>query len=281
MTTSVDETTATVTTMTTAGPMFQTSDWTTIDVPEIETLPKALFLRSQNMAAREIFPAQTHRWNQFVYATSGTLVVTVVDSWYVITPEQAIWVPTGVLHTTGALNGAEFRNLYVADIPGLGMPDRCVVYSVSGLLRALIVELELASQREEPEPYIDKVHELVFEQLRRLPEQDFHLPWPRSPQLHKVCEWLYAHPADARSLDDWGRVLGSSGRTLARRFEKEVGITLRAWRHRLRLFLALEWLCAGRNVTDVALDLGYASTSAFTYMFRQEMGCPPSGWRNH
>lgn len=261
-------------------PMFHTSAWTQIEVPEIETLPKAVFLRSQNMAAREIFPPHTHRWNQFVYATSGTLIVTVAGSWYVITPEQAIWVPTGVLHTTGALNGAAFRNLYVADAPGLGMPDRCTVYAVRGLLPALIVELERAAQREETGEYIDKVNDLVLEQLRRLPEQDFHLPWPQSPSLHTVCEALYANPADARGMDEWSRELGTSGRTLSRRFEKEVGITLREWRHKLRLFRALEWLCAGRNVTDVALDLGYASTSSFTYMFRQEMGCPPSEWRS-
>ncbi len=260
--------------------MLKTCDWVTIDVPEIETLPKAVFLRSQNMVAREVFPPHTHRWNQFVYATSGTLVVTVAGSWYVITPEQAIWVPTGVLHTTGALNGTTFRNLYVADIPGLGMPDQCTVYAVSGLLRALIVELELVVQRDETGEYIDKVNGLVLEQLRRLPKQDFHLPWPQSPQLHKLCESLYTNPADERSLDDWGQDLGTSGRTLARRFEKEVGISLREWRHKLRLFLALEWLCAGRNITGIALDLGYASSSAFTYMFRQEMGCSPSEWRS-
>ncbi len=274
MTISIDETTARR-----DATLPRSDNWTLIDVPEIETLPKAVFLRSQNLAAREAFPPHTHRWNQFVYATSGTLVVTVAGSWYVITPEQAIWVPTGVVHTTGALSGAAFRNLYVADVPGLGMPDQCTVYAVGGLLRALIVELERVSQQAEPDTYLAKLDDLIFEQLRRLPRQDFHLPWPQSPLLHRVCEALYANPSDARSIDDWGAQLGTSGRTLARRFEKEVGIGLREWRHRLRLFLALEWLCAGRNVTDIALDLGYASTSAFTYMFRQEMGCPPSAWR--
>ena len=274
MTISIDETTARR-----DATLPRSDNWTLIDVPEIETLPKAVFLRSQNLAAREAFPPHTHRWNQFVYATSGTLVVTVAGSWYVITPEQAIWVPTGVVHTTGALSGAAFRNLYVADVPGLGMPDQCTVYAVGGLLRALIVELERVSQQAEPDTYLAKLDDLIFEQLRRLPRQDFHLPWPQSPLLHRVCEALYANPSDARSIDDWGAQLGTSGRTLARRFEKEVGIGLREWRHRLRLFLALEWLCAGRNVTDIALDLGYASTSAFTYTFRQEMGCPPSAWR--
>ena len=261
------------------GVLLQANEWITIEVPEIEALPKTVFLRSQNLAPREIFPPHTHRWHQFVYATSGTLVVTVANSWYVITPEQAIWVPMGVVHTTGALNGAAFRNLYVADVPGLGMPEGCTLYSVTGLLRALIVELEEVSHHEENEGYIDKLHDLLCEQLRRLPRQDFHLPWPQSPLLHRLCESLYANPADTRGLEDWGQALGSSGRTLARRFEKEVGISLRAWRHKLRLFLAVEWLCAGRNITEVALDLGYASPSAFSYMFRQEMGCPPSAWQ--
>ena len=59
-----------------------------------------------------------------------------------------------------------------------------------------------------------------------------------------------------------------------------MGISLREWRHRLRLFLALEWLESKRSVTDIALDLGYSSTAAFTYMFRSEMGFTPTGWRS-
>lgn len=258
--------------------MQRANDWTTIPVPEIETLPAPVFLRSQHIAAREIFPAHTHGWNQFVYATSGTLVVTVADSWYVITPEQAIWVPTGVTHTTGALNAAEFRNLYVADVVGLGMPCACTVYAVTPLLRALIAELEGAAQRAEPTVYTEKLNDLVCEQLRRLPQQAFHLPWPRSPALLRVCEQFYAHPADERDLDAWGLEFGLSARTLSRKFERELGLSLREWRQKLRLFLALEWLSAGTSVTNVALDLGYASTSAFSFMFRREMGSSPSDW---
>ncbi|KIF82924.1 AraC family transcriptional regulator [Noviherbaspirillum autotrophicum] len=259
--------------------MRQTHDWITIDVPDMAALPKAIFPRTQNLSAGQMFPPHSHRWNQFVYATSGTLVVKVAGSWYVITPEQAIWVPTGVVHSTGALNDAAFRNLYVDDMPASGMPAACTVFSVTPLLRALIVELENASRDVEDEAYVDKLNALILEQLRRLPALDFHLPWPQTPMLHRMCEALYANPADARSVDDWGQALGASARTLARRFEKEVGLSLREWRYRLRLFLAVEWLCAGRSVTEIALALGYASTSAFTYMFHQEMGCPPSEWR--
>ncbi|MFC5428232.1 AraC family transcriptional regulator [Paraburkholderia denitrificans] len=259
--------------------MNRACDWITIEVPEIKTLPNTVFPRTQNLSARQMFPMHSHRWNQFVYATSGTLVVTVADTWYVITPEQAIWVPTGVQHTTGTLSGAEFRNLYVADTEGLSMPGVCTVFSVTSLLRALIIELESVNHRAEDAAYTNKLNELICEQLKRLPVQDFHLPWPQTRMLQKICEALYANPADSRGVDDWGSELGASPRTLARRFEREVGISLREWRHRVRLFLALEWLGANRSITDIALSLGYASTSAFTYMFRQEMGCAPSEWR--
>jgi AraC-like DNA-binding protein len=39
---------------------------------------------------------------------------------------------------------------------------------------------------------------------------------------------------------------------------------------------ALRRLAAGTPITSVALDLGYATPSAFTYMFRRALGVPPS-----
>lgn len=251
-----------------------------LPVPALEALPQPVLLRAENLAPGQGFAPHTHRWHQFVYATSGTLLVTAANAWYVITPEQAVWIPAGARHATSALHGAAFRNLYVDDAPGLGMPAQCTPYAISALMRALIVELEQAGARGEGAAYQAKLHDLLCEQLRRLRPLGLHLPWPQSPRLRQLCEALYARPADARGLEAWGRALGMSPRTLARRFEKEVGMTLRAWRHRLRLFLALEWLGAARSVTGIALDLGYASTSAFTYMFRQAMGCTPSQWRD-
>lgn len=258
--------------------MLDWHTWETIPVPDFPSLPRPIVPRSQNLAARQIFPLHSHPWNQFVYATAGTLMVTAADTWHVITPEQGIWLPTGVEHTTGALSGAEFRNLYVADRPDLAMPRQCTVLAVTPLLRALIVELE-AVNRQEDDTYLDQLTALIFAQLERQPVQHFHLPWPASPLLQRLCEALYAQPADNRSAEEWGRELGASARTLARRFAREVGISLREWRHRLRLFLALEWLCAGRPITGIALDLGYANPAAFTYMFRQAMGCSPTEWR--
>ena len=260
--------------------MFNFTGWNMIDVPDMATLPRPIFLRAQQLPPKTAFPLHTHHWHQFVYATSGSLVVAVEEALYVITPEQAIWIPIGIEHTTGALNGAEFRNLYVADVPHLQMPNTCTVYTASLLLKALVVELEPLANAATSDPYWDKVEALLFAHLSRLVKQDFHLPWASSPKLQLLCETIYNTPSDPRSIADWGQQLGASPRTLERHFEKEVGIPLREWRYRLRLYLALEWLCTDQPITDIAFALGYASTSAFTYMFSAAMGCTPSKWKN-
>ena len=69
-----------------------------------------------------------------------------------------------------------------------------------------------------------------------------------------------------------------SERTLARRFEAEVEMSLRSWRRRLRLFKAIEVLGGGLEVTRTAIELGYGSTSAFVYAFRTAMGCSPQAY---
>ena len=52
-------------------------------------------------------------------------------------------------------------------------------------------------------------------------------------------------------------------------------MTIGQWRGRLRLVRAVEQLAAGQPVTAVAGALGYATPSAFTAMFRAQLGEPP------
>lgn len=69
-----------------------------------------------------------------------------------------------------------------------------------------------------------------------------------------------------------------SSRTLMRRFEAELGSTLRSWKRKLRLFRAIELLGGGMSVTATAMDLGYSSPSAFIFAFRSELGCSPHSY---
>lgn len=258
---------------------MQLTKWTTIDGPNVVRLTRGVMLRAQDLTSRQIFPIHTHEWNQLVYAIKGSLMVTVGDSWHVITPEQAVWIPVGAAHTTGAIADAEFRTVYFATETTPFMPTSGTVFSVPPLLRALILEKCDLSASGEATPYHDKLDDLILAHLRRLSAQDICLPWPSSRPLQEVCTSLYVDPADSRGIEDWATDLGASSRTLSRWFDREIGMSLREWKHRLRLLLALERLGTTSSITAIALDLGYATPAAFAHMFRTEMGETPTEWR--
>ncbi|MGD9885663.1 MAG: helix-turn-helix transcriptional regulator [Reyranella sp.] len=249
--------------------------WETIAAPPGLMPPQPMTVRVEHILARHCFPEHVHAWHQMAYAISGVLTVAVEGQSLVISPEQAVWLPKGLRHRVGSLLGAEFRSLWIAEEAGKGLPASPTVFGVSPLLRALIVEAAEIESQEDHDGYSRRVTDLILDQLRRAPPLAGALPWPRNEALGKLCEALYADPADPRSPDAWGRELGMSGRTLARRFEAEVGMSLRSWRRRLRLFKSIELMGGGLSVTQAAMDLGYGSTSAFIYAFRSDMGCSP------
>jgi AraC-like DNA-binding protein len=94
--------------------------------------------------------------------------------------------------------------------------------------------------------------------------------------LLRLCSTILNDPGGTRSFEQLAGKSGASVRTLARLFRNETGLTFTRWRQQARLMEALRRLAAGDPITVVALDLGYATPSAFTYMFRRALGVAPS-----
>lgn len=257
--------------------------WEIIEAPPGLPCPAPLTLRVESIPPRHHFPEHSHTWNQMVYAISGVLTVGVEGRSFVISPEQAVWLPTGLRHRVGSLLGAEFRSLWIANEAGRDLPESPTVFAVTPLLKALIIEATAIAGEQDRDGYSIRVTDLIFDQLRRARPLAGALPWPRAGSpLAVLCEALYANPADLRGPHEWGRHVGMSERTLARRFQTEMGMSLRSWRRRLRLFKAVEFLGGGMGVTQTAMELGYSSTSAFIYAFRADMGCSPQAYtRGH
>src|SRR3546814_15406699 len=69
-----------------------------------------------------------------------------------------------------------------------------------------------------------RVTHLILDQLRRAAPIPAALSWRRDEALAELCVALYA---DHRSAGQWARALGMSSRTLSRRFETEIGMSLR------------------------------------------------------
>ena len=217
----------------------------------------------------------SHDRAQLVHGESGAMSVRTERGAWLVPPGFAVWVPATMEHQVFAITTLRMATLYVhADTP-VPVPVDCAVVSVSTLARELIlrtVALPDAYPDDGPETRLISV---LRDELMTLEPAPLHLPLPVDHRARAVADRLIEVPADARELKDWGKTVGASGRTLARLFNTETGLSFGRWRQRRRLLAALERLAAGSQVTSVAFDLGYRNPSAFIAMFRRELGATP------
>ncbi|MDN6448552.1 MAG: helix-turn-helix domain-containing protein, partial [Enterobacterales bacterium] len=80
-------------------------------------------------------------------------------------------------------------------------------------------------------------------------------------------------------LSVWAQRVYTTERTLSRRCQNELGMSFSEWRQRLRFLHALPLLEQGKTVQEVALEVGYSSSSAFIVMFQQISGTTPERYR--
>jgi AraC-like DNA-binding protein len=106
-------------------------------------------------------------------------------------------------------------------------------------------------------------------------------PLPQDVRLAKLCTQLLQQPSLDISLDAMAAQAGMSRRTFTRQFRAQTGLGYAQWRQQACLLAAITRLAEGQAVTRIALDLGYASPSAFTAAFRRVLGQTPGAYLSH
>jgi AraC-like DNA-binding protein/mannose-6-phosphate isomerase-like protein (cupin superfamily) len=246
---------------------------------DYQRVPRAVAAMPKDFAAGFEIAPHSHERAQLIYATAGTMRVSTEDAVWVVPPQRALWMPAGVRHSIAMSNDVTMRTLYLRDDAAEGMPEICRVIPVSALLRELIVRAtELPLHYDERGP-AGHVVALIVSELHESGSLPLQLPMPRDARLRKLCHLLLDAPGDPRTLEEWAPAANASPRTLARRFVAETGLTFGAWRQQARVLEAMGRLGGGQAVTQVALDLGYDSVSAFSAMFRRASGASPSHFR--
>jgi AraC-like DNA-binding protein len=234
--------------------------------------------------ARDLPPSYEITWHshprfQLVYAVRGVMTVDTNEATWVVPPQRAVWMPPKTPHRLVTSSEVQLRTLYIRPDAAVHMPEACEVLEVTPLLRELILRAtELPVEYDQKGP-AGRMMQLLLDELASLPRLPYNLPMPRTAPLAKICERLVQSPNDAATLAEIAEGEHLSARTLARHFRRQTGMSFAEWRRRARLLRALSWIAEGRPILEVALDLGYESPSAFSAMFRRELGAPPSHFR--
>ncbi len=220
-------------------------------------------------------PLHWHSRAQLLYASEGVMTVTTDSGVWVLPPLRAMWIPAFTEHRIRATGHLSMRTLYIKPAAARGFPPSCRIVSVSPLLRELIVYSATLQRFYEPGSHAERVMRLVLDLIRFSDPVPLDLPIPRDARLRRIFDELSAHPAGGRTLEQWGRQVGATGRTLSRLFRAETGMSFHQWRQQLRLLEALRLLGGREPITNVALDVGYSSLSAFVSVFRKALGVTP------
>jgi AraC-like DNA-binding protein len=191
-------------------------------------------------------------------------------------PQYGIWLPPGVEHVGLNRNEAGHCSLYIAASLCRRLPGKPCALAVSPLIVAMLDHLRTQPTAADAREETDRLLRALVDQLAHAPCAGSYLPSSADPALATVLQFLEAHPDDNRPLVDLAKLANTTERTLIRRAQRDLGMPLSEWRQRLRILKAMPLLAGGRTVESVALELGYASSSAFITMFRRLMKQTPA-----
>jgi AraC-like DNA-binding protein len=216
----------------------------------------------------------SHRRAQLVHAAEGVLTVQSQAGRWVVPPQRAVWVPSGMLHAVSSRRPYRLMTLYV-DPCWVDIFGECRVVIIDRLVEELLVagaSFGVSYPEGGPE---ERLMRVLMDRLPLFQVAPLHLPYPKSPALKRITAALSECPENNQTLQAWSAAEGLTTRTAARRFVAETGLTFGRWRQQLRLLAALERLGAGESVTEVAFAVGYQEVSSFIAAFKATLGLTP------
>lgn len=248
--------------------------------PLPDQIPNTLLFRGETILANSEYVCHSHPWSQIITIKSGVMAMKVEGERYLAPREFAIWIPAGVKHSSYNRRTTRFCAIDIAPEWDDGLPEKPCLLTLTPIFNAIANDFALRDLSE-PETDRDMRMALVLlDQICQAPRQNTYLPTSDNKLLSQVLNALEKNPADNTSLAEWAARVYTTERTLSRRCQQDLGMGFAEWRQRLRFLHSISLLEQGKTVQDVALEVGYSSSSAFIAMFQQISGTTPQRFRN-
>jgi AraC-like DNA-binding protein/quercetin dioxygenase-like cupin family protein len=244
-------------------------------VAEEKHRTSGVHVTSMHFNAGEVFARHTHVDGQFAFAVTGGISMFTDNGNWIVPAQTAIWVPANIAHEMHMHGTVTIFNTYIGpDATRVAaLPAHCQAFGVSGLLRHLFDAMVAVSPGAHGRR--QRIEALLLDELSCMPRLPLSVPLPQEPRLARACRKFLDCPNQAILIDQMARTANMSRRTFTRTFRDALGVSFSVWKQQVCILVALSRLGAGASAKDVALDLGYSSTSAFSLAFRQLLGESP------
>lgn len=250
-----------------------------------DEIVEPLWFHYRDAPAHSAYPLHGHAWGEFIYAYNGVMEVNIGKINYITPASYGIWLPPHLEHSGLNRTDVSHGTLYVHESLCAQLPKQAGILLSSPLVSALLHHLKQQATLEHDHQNTSfkaehlRLLQVILDQLHHAPLMGSYLPRTDHPVLAHVLNDLHAHPADQSSLQQIAERHHVTERTLARYSQQELGMSLNEWRQRLKVMKAMSMLNQHKTVENIALDLGYASASAFINMFKRWMHLTPDQFR--
>lgn len=247
--------------------------------PDFDATPAPLRALARSYPRGLHIEPHSHDWGQVLYAMSGVMWLETPSEALLVPPNRAVWLPPQVPHGIRVVSELQMRNIYLRPGTADSLGEQVQAFEVGGLLRELIVTL-VQHEREPDTDYYQALSQLAVLELQRARSLLLRVPLPEDSdrRLLNLCLTVMAEPSQEISFEQHAADAGASVRTLARLFQRSLGMGFADWRRQVQLATAAAALIDGRPVAGIAHALGY-TPSAFSDMFRRELGVSPTEYR--
>jgi AraC-like DNA-binding protein len=225
----------------------------------------------------------SHDLHQIEYARRGVVEVETAAARCLLPPQQAAWIPAGLLHQTTIATAVRTVSVFFdpALVPEAG--QRARILGVAPVIREMILyglrwPIERAGSDPDADAFFAVLGRLVADALDD--EAPLSLPTSEDPVVAAALVYTRDHLGSV-SAAAVSRAAGVSERTLRRQFRSELNMSWRAYLFQARLLRSMALLAEpGPSVLQVATSVGFDSASAFARAFLSRTGETPSAYRN-
>ena len=239
--------------------------------------PDPVWFHRARFAAGTAFPPMCWPWGRLLFAVAGIAEFDIAGKRYLSPPAYALWIPPDVEHASRTNLDIEYVVVHVARDRCEGLPTEPCTLALTNVIKAIVTDLT-ARGIGHPRTEMDlRMAQVVIDQLIGAKRYSSYLPSTDDSLLSPIVRMIEADPGDRRSLKQWAGSVGSTERTLSRRWQACLFMSYNEWRQRLRLVKAVTLLERGIPVKVIAHELGYRNTSAFIEMYRRRFGVSPGG----
>ena len=193
-----------------------------------------------------------------------------------LSPAMALWIPPDVEHWMRYGSNNEMRYVDVSQDESEKIGPDCRIMAMTPLLNALISETMPDNGSGRANDHKEALHDLLRHELVAAPDVPLSITMPQDHRIRRFAESALGDPGVVESVETWLADAPASRKTIERLFAAETGMPPSRWLRHARILHAISRLAAGEKVSSVAFDMGYASSSAFSYMFRRTIGRSPS-----